>query len=118
MHQRIPLRVLHCCSTCDARQTPSRPWWAGPRGSTARTRCRSASLGARRANYLVNYGRALAQLRGRRDDAVRALLRAEQISADKLHRNPSPGRRSASSCRGPAMGRELRRMAYQAGLPV
>ena len=30
--------------------------------------------------YWVDYGRALARLRGRHDDAVMALLRAEKIS--------------------------------------
>jgi tetratricopeptide (TPR) repeat protein len=40
----------------------------------------------RRANYWVNSGRALSQIRGRRDDAVRALRLAERISPDNVHR--------------------------------
>jgi hypothetical protein len=42
----------------------------------------------RRANYWVNYARALTKMWGRAEDAVRALCAAERISADKVHRNP------------------------------
>jgi hypothetical protein len=65
------------------------------------------------AMYWVDYGRALARVRGRHDDAVTALLRAEKISPRRVHRNPlaregspccSPGRagtpRPGSSCGG------------------
>lgn len=75
----------------------------------------------RQANYWVNYGRALSQVRGRRDDAVRALRRAEGISADKVHRNPFARDVLAElvvRSRQDAIGRDLRRMAYRAGLPV
>src|SRR5262249_51640452 len=41
-----------------------------------------------RVYHLVGYGRALAQLRGRRDDAVRALRRAETIYPVRVRRNP------------------------------
>ncbi|MGH3887123.1 MAG: helix-turn-helix domain-containing protein, partial [Pseudonocardiaceae bacterium] len=42
----------------------------------------------RRAVYWIDYGRALARLRGRQNDAVMALLRAEVLSPLHLHRNP------------------------------
>jgi hypothetical protein len=58
----------------------------------------------------------------RRDDAVLALRRAELISLHHAERNPfvrdvlgellTPTRRNSPA------GRELRRMAYRAGLPV
>ncbi|MGH3569050.1 MAG: helix-turn-helix domain-containing protein [Pseudonocardia sp.] len=73
----------------------------------------------RRANYWVNYARAVSPMRGRQDDAVIALRRAETISADKVHRNPIAldllvvlrGRAHRD-----AVGRELRGMLYRAGL--
>ena len=40
------------------------------------------------AVYWMDYGRALARIRGRHDDAVMALLRAEKISPRRVHRNP------------------------------
>lgn len=74
-----------------------------------------------RANYWIFYGRAPARVR-RRDDAVLALRRAELISLHHAERNPfvrdvlgellTPTRRNSPA------GRELRRMAYRAGLPV
>lgn len=76
---------------------------------------------SRRANYWVNYGRALSQLRGRRDDAVGALRQAEKLSPDKVHRNPLARDVLAelvSKARQDAVGRELRGMADRAGLPV
>ncbi len=75
----------------------------------------------RRANYWVNYGRAVSQMRGRRDEAVRALRRAEGISADKVHRNPFARdvlTELMSRARQDAVGWELRGMAYRSGLPV
>jgi transcriptional regulator with XRE-family HTH domain len=75
----------------------------------------------RQAVYWVDYGRALARLRGRRNDAVIALRRAELISPHHVHRNPMVrdvlGELVARS-RDDAVGRELRGMAYRAGLPV
>lgn len=75
---------------------------------------------SRRAGYWMNYGRALARIR-RRDDAVAALRRAEKISPDEVQRNPFVrevlGELLARSRRD-ASGRELRGMAYRAGLPV
>jgi transcriptional regulator with XRE-family HTH domain len=75
----------------------------------------------RRANYWVNYGRALSQVRGRRQDAARALRQAERISPDKVHRNPFARDVIAelvARSRQDAVGKELRGMAYRAGLPV
>lgn len=75
----------------------------------------------RRANYWVNYARALSQVRGRREEAVRALRRAETISADKLHRNAFARdvlAEMVGRARRDAVGRELRGMAYRAGLGV
>jgi hypothetical protein len=75
---------------------------------------------ARRAGYWMNYGRALARVR-RRDDAVLALRRAEKISPSEVQRNPLVREVLAellARARRDAIGRELRRMAYRAGLPV
>ena len=74
----------------------------------------------RRANHWINYGRGLSQVRGRRDDAVRALRAAERISADKVHRNPFARdvlEELVERSRDDAVGRELRGMAWRAGLP-
>ncbi len=76
---------------------------------------------ARRAGYWLNYGLALAKLRGRQEDAVRALRRAEVISPEEVHRNPLAREAIAellARARRDAVGRELRGMAYRAGLPV
>lgn len=74
-----------------------------------------------RAHYWRQYGRALARLRGRRDDAVQALRRAEQIHPHRMQRDPFVrdvlAEMLARSQRD-TVGRELRRMAYRAGLPV
>ncbi|MGH3709874.1 MAG: helix-turn-helix domain-containing protein [Pseudonocardiaceae bacterium] len=75
---------------------------------------------SRRAGYWMNYGRALARVR-RRDDAVKALHRAEKISPEEMQRNPFVRDVLAellARSRRDAAGRELRRMAYRAGLPV
>jgi hypothetical protein len=65
--------------------------------------------------YWVDYGRALARLRGRHDDAVMALLRAEKISPRRVHRNPFAREVIAGllarSPRDSRIGRELRRIA-------
>jgi hypothetical protein len=69
----------------------------------------------------VNYGRALARVRGRRDDAVMAFLRAEEISPHRLYRDPFATDVIAgllARFRRDAVARDLRRMAYRAGLPV
>jgi hypothetical protein len=75
----------------------------------------------RQAAYWCNYGRALARLRGRHEDAVLALRRGELLYAPRMQRNPFVrevlGELLARSQRD-AVGRELRGMAYRAGLPV
>ncbi|MGH3992516.1 MAG: XRE family transcriptional regulator, partial [Pseudonocardiaceae bacterium] len=75
----------------------------------------------RQAAYWLDYGRALARVRGRHDDAVMAFRRAEGISPVHLHRSPLARDALAKlvvRCRRDAVGRELRGMAYRAGLPV
>jgi len=74
----------------------------------------------RRATYWVDYGRALARLRGRRDDAVRALRTAEDIFPARVHRNPFARDilgELVVRARQDAVGRELRGIARRAGLP-
>ncbi|MBV9729762.1 MAG: helix-turn-helix transcriptional regulator [Pseudonocardiales bacterium] len=73
------------------------------------------------AHYWIQYGRALARLRGRRDDAVLALRTAEDLFPTKVRRDPMVRDVIAellARSRGDAVGRELRGMAYRAGLPV
>jgi transcriptional regulator with XRE-family HTH domain len=75
----------------------------------------------RRATYWANYGRALARIRGRQEDAVRALRQAEVISPPRVQRHPFVRDVLAEMLvrsRRDAIGRELRAMAYRAGLPV
>lgn len=77
--------------------------------------------GERRAAYWINYGRAVARLRGRQNDAVFAFRRAEQISPLHMLRNPFARDVLAeliSQTKRDAAGIELRGMAYRAGLPV
>lgn len=74
-----------------------------------------------RAFHWVGYGRALAQLRGRRDDAVRALRRAETMNPVRVRRNPLVRDTIAvllQGARRDAVGQELHDMASRAGLPV
>jgi transcriptional regulator with XRE-family HTH domain len=74
-----------------------------------------------RAYYWVHYGRALAQLRGRRDDAVQALRMAEDIFPTAVHRNPLVREVVATllpGARQNAIGMELRGLAHRAGLLV
>ncbi|MGH3912015.1 MAG: helix-turn-helix domain-containing protein [Pseudonocardiaceae bacterium] len=73
----------------------------------------------RRANYYVNRARALSQVR-RREEAVTALRAAERISPDSVCRSPGTRRvlsELVARTRDEALGRELRGMAYRAGLP-
>jgi hypothetical protein len=76
---------------------------------------------SRQAAYWIDYGRALARLRGRQDDAVTALRRPETLSPLHTLRNlfvrDVIGELLVRSRRD-AVGRELRGMAYRAGLPV
>lgn len=74
----------------------------------------------RRATYWMDYGRALARVR-RRDDVVRALRTAEELLPMRVPRNPFARDVIAElvvHCRRDSVGRELRGMAYRAGLPV
>ncbi len=73
-----------------------------------------------RAHVWMHYGRALARLRGRRDDAVRALRTAEDIFPIKVRRDPLVRDVIATllpGARRDAIGMELRGMAHRAGLP-
>ncbi|MGH3962517.1 MAG: helix-turn-helix domain-containing protein [Pseudonocardiaceae bacterium] len=73
------------------------------------------------AAYWADYGRALARMRGRQQDAVTALRRAELISPHRIQRGPVIREVLAellARSRRDAVGRELRGMAYRAGLPV
>ncbi|HEY6424730.1 MAG TPA: helix-turn-helix transcriptional regulator [Pseudonocardiaceae bacterium] len=75
---------------------------------------------SRQAAYWVYYGRALARVR-RRDEAVMALRRAEEIVPHRVQRDPFARDVMAellARSRRDAVGRELRGMAYRAGLPV
>ncbi|MGB6164498.1 MAG: helix-turn-helix transcriptional regulator [Pseudonocardiaceae bacterium] len=74
-----------------------------------------------RAHYWMFYGRALAELPGRRDDAVRALRTAEDIFPVKVLRDPLVRDVIATMLPGTrkdVIGMELRGMAHRAGLPV
>ena len=78
-------------------------------------------LRGRQADYWVTYGQALSRLRGRYEDAVQALRRAEVISShhvlgDPLTRDVLAELLTRIRPDSPA-GRELRRMAYPASLP-
>lgn len=82
---------------------------------------RSHPLRSRQADYWVTYGRALARLRGRHDDAVLALRNAELILPHYVQRDPLVRDVLAellTRSRRDAVGRELRGMAYRAGLPA
>lgn len=75
----------------------------------------------RQSAYWREYGRALARMPKQRDNAVLMLRRAELISPARIHRHPFM--RSVLSellvkAKRDAVGRELRGMAYRAGLPV
>jgi transcriptional regulator with XRE-family HTH domain len=71
--------------------------------------------------YYREYGRALARLPKRRDDAVMMLRHAERISPARIHRHPfmrSVLAELYSKAKRDAVSRELRGMCYRAGLPV
>ena len=72
------------------------------------------------AQIRLHYGRALARLRGRHEDAVRALRRAETIHPHIVLRDPMVRDVLAVLLRSSgrdATGEELRGMARRAGLP-
>ena len=74
-----------------------------------------------RAHYWIHYGRALARLRGRRDDAVMALRAAEDLFPTKVRRDPMVREVIAEllpHARRDEVGRELRRMAFRAGVSL
>ncbi|MGH3773167.1 MAG: helix-turn-helix domain-containing protein [Pseudonocardiaceae bacterium] len=74
-----------------------------------------------RAFHWLHYGRALAQLRGRHDDAVRALRTAEDIFPTLVRRHSLVRDTIATllpGARRDAMGTELRGLAHRAGLSV
>jgi transcriptional regulator with XRE-family HTH domain len=74
----------------------------------------------RQATYWMDYGRALARVR-RWDDAVKALRKAESLHPLRVLRNPFARDTIAEllvKAKRDAVGRELRGMAYRAGLPV
>jgi hypothetical protein len=77
---------------------------------------------SRRVAYWADYGQALARLRGRHDDAVMALRRAELISPHRIQRNPIIRDVLAvllrHSRRSSPADQELRDMARRAGLPA
>lgn len=73
----------------------------------------------RQAAYWVDYGRALARRRGRRDDAVKALRTAEKLLPVRVIRNPFARETVAElirRARKDAGGRELRGLAYRMGV--
>lgn len=75
----------------------------------------------RKSAYYREYGRALARLPKQRDHAVMMLRRAELISPARIHRHPfmrSIIAELLAKAKRDAVGRELRGMAYRAGLPV
>jgi transcriptional regulator with XRE-family HTH domain len=74
-----------------------------------------------RAAYWADYGRALARIRGRDGDAVAALRKAELISPHRIQRGPAIRElltELVMRSRQDAVGRELRGMAYRAGLGI
>jgi transcriptional regulator with XRE-family HTH domain len=75
----------------------------------------------RQAAYWADYGRALAHLRGRVPAAVAALRGAERISPTRVRHHPFVRETLAEllmRARDDSVGRELRGMAYRAGLRV
>jgi transcriptional regulator with XRE-family HTH domain len=76
---------------------------------------------SRRSSYWRDYGRALARVQGRDHDAVMAFRRAETIHPHRVQRDPFAREVLAellTRSRRDTVGRELRGMAYRAGLPV
>ena len=74
-----------------------------------------------RSQYWKHYGRAHAQLPGHQDDAVHALLTAEEVFPTLVRRDPIIRETIATllpGARRDAVGMELRGLAYRAGLAV
>ncbi len=76
---------------------------------------------ARQAMFWADLGRGMAMERTTRDEAVAALLRAEQIAPQRIRPNPFV-RETVTDlmrrARREAIGRELRGMAYRMGVGV
>ncbi|MGH4022087.1 MAG: XRE family transcriptional regulator, partial [Pseudonocardiaceae bacterium] len=73
----------------------------------------------RQTSYWMDFGRAAARLRDRRDDAVRAFLTAEELFPVRVYRNPLAREAIAGlvqRSRSDAVGRDLRGLASRAGL--
>ncbi|MGI9063022.1 MAG: helix-turn-helix domain-containing protein [Pseudonocardiaceae bacterium] len=73
---------------------------------------------SRQAECWADYGRALARLRGRQDDAVRALRRAERISPHRVLRDPLARDAIAGLVERSPQGRvgeDLRGLAWRGG---
>ena len=74
----------------------------------------------RRATYWMDYGRALTRIRGRQDDAVRALRTAEELFPMRVLRNPfareAMGELLPRTRRDSPAGQALRGMADRAKL--
>jgi transcriptional regulator with XRE-family HTH domain len=76
---------------------------------------------SRRVYYWTRYGGALSQLRGRGEDAVRALRTAETIFPTRMYRDPMARDVLTTLVEKPPAGRagqELRGLAHRAGLSV
>jgi transcriptional regulator with XRE-family HTH domain len=86
-----------------------------------RVNLRAITLPVNQSVYWMHSGRALAQLRGRHDDAVRALRTAESIFPTMVLRDSRVRDAIATllpGARSDAIGMELRGMAHRAGLPI
>jgi hypothetical protein len=74
----------------------------------------------RQATYWMDYGRALTNVQCR-DDGARALLMAEKLHPTRVLRNPFAREslvKLAAHAKDDALGRDIRGMAYRAGLPA
>jgi transcriptional regulator with XRE-family HTH domain len=69
----------------------------------------------RRVSLLVDVGRGLARERGRQQDAIQALLRAETIAPHQVHADPF-AREAVAAMLSRAGGPELRNLARRAGV--
>ena len=73
----------------------------------------------RQASFWLDYGRGLLTDRGRRDEGLSALLRAEQLAPQQVHTNVFAREAVAElqrSSRRDASGREVRGLAWRMGL--
>lgn len=73
---------------------------------------------SRQAAYWSDYGRALARLRGRREEALTALRTAEQISPQLIRRGSEVRQVVSELLSKNHNNRELRGLAYRCGLRV